>query len=130
MQDYFNNLIQKHETPFRKYLSLVLDKSVKGEKASAHRGGRRPKTLEVVMRPFRDEVGDKNYENLKNIVTVLCGVEPLIVNKDVNRLNNRQSNELLKWALEMILKGIAADKKAGNNKPYLFFPLQQYCCIR
>lgn len=111
VQDYFNNLIQKHETPFRKYLSLVLDKSVKGEKASAHRGGRRPKTLEIVMEPFRDEIGNKNYENLKNIVTVLCGVEPLITNKDVNRLNNKQSNELLKWGLEMILKGIAADKK-------------------
>lgn len=111
VQDYFNNLIQKHEIPFRKYLSLVLDKSVKGEKASAHRGGRRPKTLEIVMEPFREQIGSNNYENLKNIVTVLCGIEPLIVNKDVNRLNNRESNELLKWALEMILKGMAAGKK-------------------
>lgn len=111
VQDYFNNLIQKHETPFRKYLSLVLDKSVKGEKASGHRGGRRPKTLGIVMEPFREEIGNKNFDNLKNIVTVLCGIEPLIANKDVNRLNNRESNELLKWALTMILKGMAADKK-------------------
>lgn len=109
VQDYFNNLIQEHENAFRKYLSLVLDKSVKGQSAIAHRGGRRPRTLDIVMKPFQDQIGSKNYDNLKNIVTLLCGIEPLISNKDVSGLNNEQSNALLKWALEMILKGIKAE---------------------
>jgi hypothetical protein len=110
VQDYFNNLIQEHENAFRKYLSLVLDKSVKGQPAIAHRGGRRPRTLDIVMKPFQDQIGSKNYDNLKNVVTLLCGIEPLISNKDVSGLNNEQSNALLKWALEMILKGMKADR--------------------
>lgn len=115
VQEYFNNLVQKHETEFRKYLSLVLDKSVKGDKASDHRGGRRPKTFDVVMRPFAGQVGKEHYEHLKHIVTLLCGIEPLIVNKDVNGLNNKQSNELLKWALHMILKGMEAERTASKK---------------
>lgn len=106
VQQYFNHMVQTHETELRKYLSLALDRSVKGETASEHRGGRRPKTLEIVMRPFYDDIGKEHYDNLKHITTLLCGPEPLIVNKDVNGLNNKQSNELLKWALEMILKGM------------------------
>ncbi|ACT93152.1 TetR/AcrR family transcriptional regulator [Dyadobacter fermentans] len=115
VQDYFNNLVQEHENQFRKYLSLVLDKSVKGESAIAHRGGRRPRTLEIVMKPFQTELDDQTYINLKNVVTLLCGIEPLISNKDVSGLNNEQSNELLKWALEMILRGVEADMAEKTN---------------
>lgn len=115
VQKYFNNMVQKHETELRKYLSLVLDRSVKRDTASEHRAGRRLKTLEIVMRPFYDQIGGKNYDNLKHVVTLLCGPEPLIANKDVSGLNNQQSNEVLRWALEMVLKGIEADR-SGNQR--------------
>ena len=111
VQEYFNHMVQTHETELRKYLSLALDRSVKGGTASEHRGGRQPKILEIVMRPFYDQIGKENYDNLKHVATVLCGPEPLIVNKDVNGLNNEQSNEVLRWALEMILKGMEADRR-------------------
>ena len=51
---------------------------------------------------------------LTQVVTVLSGVEALIVNKDVNGIENEESNELLGWAVRMILKGMQ-HKKADEQ---------------
>jgi AcrR family transcriptional regulator len=110
VQQYFNMLAQVHETAFRKYLSVVLDESVKKSSEVTLRGARRPAALEVVMRPYAQQIGAENYDKLKQIVTTLCGIEPMIANKDVNGLSNEESNALLEWALKMILKGLQLDK--------------------
>jgi hypothetical protein len=111
VQAYYNNLAQKHETAYRKYLSVVLAESVKRGSGTPLRGARRPAALEAVMRPFAAEIGSANYECLRQIITVLSGIEPMIANKDVNGLSNEASNKLLRWALKMILKGIEATEK-------------------
>ncbi len=110
VQTYFNTLADVHETAFRKYLSVILDESVKDGQSGQLRGARRPTALEAVMRPYEKQIGPENYENLKQIVTVLCGIEPMIANKDVNGLSNEASGKLLRWALEMILKGLELTK--------------------
>jgi AcrR family transcriptional regulator len=109
VQNYFNRHAQIHETAFRKYLSVVLNESVKKDDSAQLRGARRPAVLEAVMTPHRPRISPENYGKLKQIITVLSGIEPLIANKDVNGLTNEESNELLQWALEMILKGMKLD---------------------
>ena len=52
--------------------------------------------------------------NLKNISTVLMGIEAVIVSKDVCGLKNKETNDTLKWAFEMILKGMNIDFKDKN----------------
>ena len=39
------------------------------------------------------------------------GIEPLIVTKDVVGLNNKQSMEIMKCGVQLILKGYFASKK-------------------
>ncbi|GAB2467025.1 hypothetical protein GCM10011375_32090 [Hymenobacter qilianensis] len=110
VQAYYNGLAQRHEPAFRKYLSVVLAESVKQGSGASLRGARRLDALEAVMRPYAAQIEPANYERLKQTVSVLTGIEPMIVNKDVNGLSNDASNDLLQWALQMILKGLEAEK--------------------
>ena len=110
IQKYFNTLAQKHEVAFRKYLSFVLAESAKGVKVSNLRGSRRPDIAKKTLSYFNKQISSKNSRNLQLITSVLSGIEPLIVNKDVNRINKKESDELLKWALEMIVKGMKSNE--------------------
>lgn len=109
IQKYFNTLAQKHEATFRKYLSVVLAESVRGTKASKLRGSRRPIVLEKALSKFSKEITLDNRRNLQLITTVLSGIEPLVANKDVNCISKKEADELLRWALKMILKGVESD---------------------
>ena len=111
IQKYFNTLAQKHEVAFRKYLSVALAESAKGLKADKLRGSRRPIILEKTLAKHANEVDPLNQRNLQLITSVLSGIEPLVANKDVNGLSNKDSNDLLKWALEMIIRGMSPNQK-------------------
>lgn len=106
LQEYYNNLALDYERAFRNYLSIVLASDLQQSK----RGARRNRTLKMVL----DEtaLSKKEIHNLQHLLTVLMGIEPLIVTKDVCGLNNDQSKKLLKWGMELVLKGISIDKKA------------------
>lgn len=105
IQDYYNTLAIDHEKLFRKYISAVLDSSTPTPK----RGARRKKTLQLVLE--NTNYTPKEKEDLSNLLTVLMGIEPLIVTKDVCGLNNSESTELMKWGLELLLKGFISSKK-------------------
>ena len=107
VQEYYNNLALDNENAFRNYLSKVLLSDSQHNKNK--RGARRTKTLKMVL----DETNltKKEFKNLQNLFTVLMGIEPLIVTKDVCGLNNEQSKKLLKWGMELLLKGISIDQR-------------------
>lgn len=108
VQKYFNKLAQDHESAFRKYLSFVLNESLKDGKKQL-RGARRPEILQSILNKNQSSLSTVHQKKLKQIVTVLSGIEPLIANKDVNGIENEESNELLTWAVKMILKGIETE---------------------
>jgi AcrR family transcriptional regulator len=111
VQHYFNTLTHKHETAFQKYLSVVLDESIKNDKNKQLRGARRPIAVDAIMESHRQQMNATDFQNLKHIITVLSGIEPQVANKDVNGLSSKESNDLLRWALEMILTGVQSSKK-------------------
>ncbi len=104
IQEYYSNLSQEQEVLFRRYLSVVLRESVKSQKNL--RGSRRIHTLIKSLKPFENELDKKTFQNLISISAILMGIDPLITSKDVCGLNNEESNKVLRWGLEMILKGI------------------------
>lgn len=105
VQDYFNNLTIEHEHAFRKYLSIV----VTSNSSKTKRGARRNKTLKLFLE--NSQLPDQEKRNLSNLLTVLMGAEPIIVTKDVCGLDNTESKELLKWGLQLLLKGLFLDEK-------------------
>jgi AcrR family transcriptional regulator len=107
VQSYYNQLAQDHELIFRRYLSAVLNESIVSKKKI--RGARRVATMELVLDSFKKEMSGKNLQNLKNIASILMGIDSLIVAKDVCGLSNKEADDTLKWGIEMILKGLYSD---------------------
>ncbi|MEP3836010.1 MAG: TetR/AcrR family transcriptional regulator [Algibacter sp.] len=97
IQNYYNDHALKHENAFRKFLSANL-MSVSEKK----RGARRNKTLQLALKQAK--MSKKEKDKLVNLLTILMGIEPLIVSKDVSGLNNEEFKELLRWGMELILR--------------------------
>ncbi len=107
IQKQYNGHAQKNETLFRRYLSLVLAESIVSQKQL--RGARRVKSLEKALAPLQDTLGKDTFKKLVGAASVLMGIDPLIVCKDVCNLTNQEADDTLQWALEMILKGISQE---------------------
>ncbi|MBT8238684.1 MAG: TetR/AcrR family transcriptional regulator [Croceitalea sp.] len=109
IQSYYNKLAQDHELIFRRYLSAVLKASIISKKKI--RGARRVAAMQLILDAYKKDFSSNNLKNLKNIASILMGMEPLIVAKDVCDLSNEEANETLHWGLEMILKGMEIESK-------------------
>jgi len=109
LQNYHNQLAQDHELIFRRYLSAVLNESVVSKKKI--RGARRVEAMKLILDSYKNEMSKKDLKNLKNIAPILMGIDSLIVAKDVCGLTNNETNDTLKWGIEMILKGIYCKDK-------------------
>ena len=109
IQNYYNQLAQKHELGFRRYLISALTESIVSKKKV--RGARRIETLKLALQPYKNEMTKKQFDNLIHASTLLMGIDALIVAKDVCGLSNEEANKVQKWALELILKGILDAKE-------------------
>ena len=104
IQHYYNNLAIDHEMLFRKYLSTVLDSNTSTPK----RGARRMKTFELVL--ANTNYSKEEKQKLSNLFTILMGIEPIIVSKDVCGLNDDESLEILAWGVSLLFKGLKDSK--------------------
>lgn len=102
VQEYYNNLTIDHEAGFRKYMSVVLNE----EQSKQMRGARRKKTLAMLLKQRNTKLQSQEIDNLVNVATVLMGIEPFVVTKDVCHLNNKESKQVLHWGLEKIIDSV------------------------
>lgn len=105
IQEYYNELAIDHEKLFKQYISAVLDSN----SSTPKRGARRKRTLQLILK--ETNFTKKEKENLSNLLTILMGIEPVIVTKDVCGLGNKESQELMKWGMQLLLKGFFDSKK-------------------
>ena len=105
IQDYFNTLTLDHENAFRKYLSTAIIQ----DPSEIKRGARRPKTLKLILEDTHLNPVDRI--NLANLFTLMMGLEPVVITKDVLGLNNEDSKALLRWGLELLIKGVQISNK-------------------
>ena len=94
----------ENELVFRRYLSATPIESINSSKKT--RGARRVEALKLALEPFENLMSKTNLDRLINIATLLMGIDALLVCKDVCGLDNTESDELLEWALDLILEGI------------------------
>ncbi len=104
LQRHYNKMSHENELVFRRYLSATLIESINSSKKP--RGARRVEALKLALEPFEKLMSKSDLANLINIATLLMGIDALLVCKDVCGLDNAESNELLEWALDLILDGI------------------------
>lgn len=108
IQRHYNSQAQDHEPVLRRYLSAVLTETVSSGKNI--REDERFKTLAKVLIPFKSELGEDVLNKLIAASTILMGIDSLIVCKDVCEMQNSEADIVLRWALDMILKGIAVER--------------------
>jgi len=98
IQNYYNDHALRYENAFRKFLSTNLTSA-----SEKKRGARRNKTLRLALKQAK--MSRKEKDKFVNLLAILMGIEPLIVSKDVSGLNNEEFKELLRWGMELILRG-------------------------
>ena len=101
-------MAQDHELIFRRYLSATILESIGSSKKI--RGARRVESMKLALKSESRKLSTKDLKNLKNVSTILMGIESVIVAKDVCGLKNEEANDTLSWAIEMILKGIESNQ--------------------
>lgn len=112
VQKHYNQLAQEHEVAFRRYLSAVLAESITSKVKL--RGARRVQSLNKVLAPFKNKLDGTTYNKLINAASILMGIDPLVVCKDICDLDNQESTETLEWAMDMILKGMQIENLNKN----------------
>jgi AcrR family transcriptional regulator len=104
LQQHYNTVSLEHELVFRRYLSVTLKESINSKKKI--RGSRRVEALKLSLKPFEGILNKEDFKKLINISTLLMGIDALLVCKDVCELSDDEANELLEWALDLVIAGI------------------------
>ena len=85
-----------------------------GEESPAVREGRRERWLDRALEPVRQKLPEREWRRLRAALSLTLGSEALIVMKDVCRLDNRESLEVLRWAAAALLRaGLEEARGAG-----------------
>jgi AcrR family transcriptional regulator len=107
IQQQYNEHAHRNETLFRRYLSVMLAESIVSPKQL--RGARRVESLHKALAPLAHTLSKDIFKKLVGAASVLMGIDPLIVCKDICNLTREEADDTLRWALEMILKGISQE---------------------
>ncbi len=102
IQRYYNTLAIKNEKAFRKYLSVILNP----ENPVSVRGARRIQTLSRAVEDKNSSISGKDQKRLVYMATLMMGIEAFIVTRDVCRLDEGSSEEVLQWGLKTLIKGL------------------------
>ncbi|MBX2873617.1 MAG: TetR/AcrR family transcriptional regulator [Saprospiraceae bacterium] len=105
IQNHINHFSINNEATLRKFLSVV----IAGEAPATKRGARRVSALGMAFQNENLAPGHAEVKNLIHIATLLMGMEAFIVTKDVCRLGDQESMDVLQWGLEKLLQAVLSE---------------------
>lgn len=100
----------------RVYQDLWLDAAPDASDGSALREARRRRWLEHALRPLRDDVSADEWRRLIAALSLLAGGEPLVVYRDVSRLDVDQAREVARWAATCLLDATFGPARRRGGK--------------
>lgn len=107
-------MAHSHEPFMRTCLMLSMDHWLQthkdGKDGHALRKGRRIPWLDRALAPLR-ELSPRQKRRLRTALSMLCGVEAMIVAKDVCGCTARQAEDASRWAAQAILRAALEDAK-------------------
>ncbi|HEX2526004.1 MAG TPA: TetR/AcrR family transcriptional regulator [Geminicoccus sp.] len=93
-------MVLAREELFRTFLSL----SAAGERAG-QRGGRRIRWLREALAPVQGDLPPKAFERLLHGLALTCGIETIVVLKDVCSLDDPQAENTARWVAGLLVEG-------------------------
>lgn len=98
--------ISEFEATFRAALKLALEQGAQAETEAEPRftRGHRVELLKDALRPLRGRLPPQQINRLAQALSLMFGIETLIVLKDMWRLDERQAFEVAEWAALMLVR--------------------------
>lgn len=91
-------------TGLRIYLDAWLEKRAAGERSPSVREGRRMGWIDAVLAPADRKLSKSQRRRLHAALGLTVGIEPLMVMKDVCRLDDAEALEVLRWVAKVLLE--------------------------
>ncbi len=100
-------VIGEFEATFRAALKLSLEQSAQGEADAEPKftRGHRVDLLKDALRPLKGKLPPQQVNRLAQALSLMFGVETLIVLKDMWRLDEDQAFQVAEWAALMLVRG-------------------------
>ncbi len=76
--------------------------------------GRRIGLIEVALAPLKEQLDKSTFRRLTMALSILFGIEALIVLKDIWGLNGSEAKEVMRWASGILINGARVQ---AQNKP-------------
>jgi AcrR family transcriptional regulator len=100
------DMVSENEAMFRTFLA----NSVTGN--DVKRGGRRLTWLSDVLAPLKDRIAKPDYDRLLYSLSLLTGIETLVVLKDVCGLDSKKAEDVTLWAAKTLLAGVLGKERS------------------
>lgn len=98
-------MLDENETTFRQFLAArIVEKG-------GRRGARRLEWLDAALSPLSREMPRRVYLRLINALSLLTGMETMVVMRDVCGLKRDESEEVILWTARAILNAALAEAK-------------------
>jgi AcrR family transcriptional regulator len=105
VQNALYDLARDHETEFRLFLRSSLMRSVSTKAPpEPSRGARRLDLLDAALAPLNAELSPAQIDRLKTALSILVGVESMIVLRDVLRLEHDDARQKGEWAAREMVR--------------------------
>jgi AcrR family transcriptional regulator len=106
------DLARDHEQEFRLFLRSSLTRGMRNGEASADpfRGARRAALLREALAPLADELAAEEIQRLTTALSMVVGVEAMIVLRDVLRLEHDEARQAGEWAVRQLVR---ASRRTG-----------------
>jgi AcrR family transcriptional regulator len=81
-----------------------------------YRRGHRIRILANALEPMKGEVSEEGRERLHHALSIIYGIEPYIVLKDIWGLSNSEVESTTLWMVEALISATMADHKVKSKK--------------
>lgn len=103
-------------TALRAYLDTWLESRRQGAPAPAVREGRRMRWLDTGLAPVRQQMPPAQWRRLRAALSLILGIEAVVVMKDVCHASDEESLATLEWAALALLQAGLSDTAKARAK--------------
>lgn len=101
----------ENEVPLRTILRLSLDPST-GVRRPGHRVG----WIAHALAPARSKIEPKTFIKLSNALTLMLGIDPIVVMNDIAKAPREQALDTLEWSAKMLVEAALEKKKESTAR--------------
>ena len=100
-----------NEQPLRTLLSLSL-----APKTGVRRPGHRVEWIADALAPAQDNMDPETYSKLSQALTLLLGIDPVIVMKDIAGVSRKQALDTLEWTARTLVEAALASGASKGTR--------------